>query len=169
LRKFVSIFLLTITFLGLLGYSFILGVMKEVHKESMMEKIKQGVKEVDLSKIPANSEGIYWLEDGKEFYYNNHIYDLVKEKTINGQKTLLCIEDDKEETILDTKNGVSKQNSAPEKNSKHAAGKQMPDIISFSIEEKRIIPVICNIVPAASFSEELLSGCNNITVPPPEV
>lgn len=103
------------------GYYFIIRHSQSVQKGIIKEKILRQLKddELEIISLTDNYNKIYWEEEGKEFFYNGAMYDVVKTKTINNKVMLYCINDKKEKNLIDDYNLITKHNSSSDKKGKN--------------------------------------------------
>jgi hypothetical protein len=123
LKKLPLIFIITVLAYSQVGYYFVIRHYQHEQKEFIKEKIFGNIDENELDKIPVNDlKGVKWEEDGKEFNYKGHMYDVVKRKNVNGKEIFYCINDVKEKYLIDQYNLLTKHNSTDGKK-----GKSSPD------------------------------------------
>lgn len=101
------------------GYYFVMRHFQNEQKEAVKEKIFRQIKDEELEIISVNNQKIYWEEEGKEFFLNGKMYDVVKTKTVNGMVMLYCINDKKEKAYIDNYNSITKNNSSSDKKGKN--------------------------------------------------
>ena len=102
---------------------------QENSKIEMMERIRSFASVDELVKIEMNNN-IRWEEKGKEFSMNGELFDVVRTKTINGKTILYCLNDTKEQQIINEYNNQTKNNSSTGKK-----GTVIP-VISFFLEQQ---------------------------------
>ncbi len=171
MKKVTTIFFLVISFVGVIGYQFILETIRENHKESVMERISGAIPESALTAVNAASDDIVWLENGKEFYYKMEMYDVVKQVDQNGNKILLCISDKQEKQILEKQKSLLEEGTTgSSKGPKQQKAIETIDLFSYNTDlafsnqdflDKRITPFIKNTA--------LLSSILDINTPPPRL
>jgi len=84
---------------------------QENSKNEMKERIISLASDDDLLKIDLNNN-IRWEESGKEFSLNGEMFDVVRSKTVNGKTILYCLNDTKEQEIINQYNNQTKNNSS---------------------------------------------------------
>jgi hypothetical protein len=99
MRKFLSIALLALVFFSQLGYHFIYSVKLIMIRKEQKWKMLSSINEKDLEKIEFNPS-IQWKEEGREFYYNGQLYDVVKKKQATDRIIYYVINDRIEEELL---------------------------------------------------------------------
>ncbi len=86
---------------------------KAAIKENIISQLKD--EELKIISLAENYKNIYWEEEGKEFFFNGEMFDVVKRKEINGKEFLYCINDKKEKVLIDNYNLITKHNSSSDK------------------------------------------------------
>jgi hypothetical protein len=123
LKKLSLISVITLLAYSQVGYYFLIRHYQHEQKESIKEKIFGNIDEKELDMISINDlDGVKWEDDGKEFAYKGHMYDVVKRKTVSGKEILYCINDVKEKYLIDQYNQLTKHNTSDSKK-----GKNSPD------------------------------------------
>lgn len=105
LIKKILLILVSLLFLyNIVGFYFVfiqkqLAIKREV-KKIILQKIPED--ELELIKIPVNSNNkdFKWVEKDKEFRYKGKMYDIVKQKIVDGFIYFYCINDKKEESLF---------------------------------------------------------------------
>ena len=103
-----------------IGYYFIMHHEQQEQKEYIKELLQKNLADEVMTIIDftANKEKIYWEEEGKEFFYEGEMYDLVKTKNENEKIFFYCINDTKEKELINNYNTVTKNNSSKDKKAK---------------------------------------------------
>ena len=119
-KKIFTILSISLIAFSQIGYYLIILQARQEHKAYIKKLLHQNISENLLTAIDytANKQVIYWEEEGEEFFFNGEIYDLVKIKNVAGKLYLYCINDEKENELIDQYNGSVKNNSSTEKNIK---------------------------------------------------
>ena len=84
-------------------------------KSEMKESIDKSIAGKELQKISLddNAGKISWEDrDKNEFSFNGEMYDVVKMVKENGKTTIYCINDKKEQSLVDEYNKATKDNSS---------------------------------------------------------
>ena len=135
-KKIFTILFISLIAFSQIGYYLIIHQARQEHKAYIKKLLHQNISEKLLTAIDytANRQAIYWEEEGEEFFFNGEIYDLVKTKNVAGKLYLYCINDEKENELIDQYNGSVKNNSSTEKNIKSTFDNSFPPylIISFA-------------------------------------
>ena len=114
-----------------MGYYFHSLGKREEAKSEFEQKLSSLISDTDCIRFQWNeiSNKIHWEENGKEFWLNNKLYDVVKQKHVNGKSYLYCLADEKEEQIVHKQVELTKGNANyPAKNSKTSRF-NIPDFI----------------------------------------
>jgi hypothetical protein len=171
LKKIFVIGLLLVLGYSQIGYYLVMLTVQYELKERMEHEILQKAKNEDLVIISLSDNGdkIYWedKDEKNEFSFKGQMYDIVKTDTVNGRVLLYCLNDKKEQQLIDRYNSITKNNSAEDKK----ATKDFDTSITLFIWE--------NIDSEPSFSfktprqcyffdSRLAKGVPNNTVPPPK-
>lgn len=121
LKKLFLIILIPVLALSQFGYYLLMSDARFSQKEAIKEEIKRNLKDEELQIISftENQQSITWEEEGKEFFFNNQMFDVVKIKTVNGKILLYCINDQKEKSLVDNCNTITKHNSSSDKKGKN--------------------------------------------------
>jgi len=108
-NKTTSIFLLILFAYNAAGI-FVIFKLKQIEvKEEATEKIASNLHDNELEIFTINIEefknggsNIIWEEKGKEFRYEDKLYDVVRIKYADGKIQLFCLNDKKEENIIES-------------------------------------------------------------------
>jgi hypothetical protein len=142
-------------------------------------RMKEAAREAWISALPdtaffrvalteANARG-KWEEAGKECWINDHLYDVIRQKTIDGKTWLFCFDDDNEERLIRGSGEFAHAgHDQPDKRTAHAFSVRFGDAVC-DMTSLRISR------PPATFSTWYCSNPNplpiryrEITVPPPK-
>ena len=137
MKKSLTISFLLLLFFSQPGYYFIYVIQQYQLKESIKEKLLATIPEASLDIIDAgiNKNDIEWEEEGKEFYLHGLLYDVAAIKIINGRTLIYCLNDKKEEQLLqDLAKAVSSGNdqNTTSKHGGHTVKFQLLDYIILS-------------------------------------
>jgi hypothetical protein len=160
--------LLFYTQLGYYGQFLILQwQMKEAAREAWIAALPDSAFfRVSLADVNARGK---WEEAGRECWINDHLYDVIRQKTIDGRTWLFCLDDDNEERLIrGSGEFVHAGHDQPDKRTSHAFsvrfGDALCDMTSLRIGH-----------PPATYSTWYSSNANplpirytEITVPPPK-
>jgi hypothetical protein len=171
LRKAGVISILTILLYTQLGYygQFVIQqwVLKEEAREAWIGALPDRcffrVRLVDI-----NTAG-HWEEEGKECWYNNHLYDVIRRKTEGGSVWLYCMDDQREARLIRQSGEMTHANhDQPDKKAGHSLSLQLGDWLAATISIRVSRPAVP--VRYSGFRPRSLSvGYTEIVVPPPKV
>ena len=167
LKKFYTISILALMAFSQIGYYIVAHQMQEQRKEYIRKLLYQSIDENTLTVIDytSNNKKIFWEEEGKEFFFNRKMYDLVKTKLINGKTYFYCINDEKEKELIDNYNLVTKNNSGTDKKAKNTFENVIsPYILISAANSQRLIGSVVNYLFPASNIE---FGFASIAFKPP--
>lgn len=104
-----------------IGYYFVMQQAQQEQKKYIKELLHKNVADELLTIIDftTKKEKIYWEEEGKEFFYEGEMYDLVKTKNENEKTFFYCINDKKEKELINNYNAATKNNSSKDKKVKN--------------------------------------------------
>jgi hypothetical protein len=102
LKKIVAIIILISAFTSQVGYYFIYSFQQWQLKAAIKKELFSALPDSSLEIIIAEEHAgaIQWQEEGKEFYLNGILYDVVKAKKTNNKTILYCLNDYKEKHLL---------------------------------------------------------------------
>jgi hypothetical protein len=117
--------------------------------------------------VDINTAG-HWEEEGKECWYNNHLYDVIRRKTEDGSVWLYCMDDEREAKLIRQSGEMTHANhDQPDKKAGHSLSLQIGDWLAETISLKVGRPAV--IVRYYGFRPRSLSvGYTEIVVPPPK-
>ena len=124
LKKAITIFILSLLFFSQVGYRFIYLIQQHQLKEEAEEQLLSSLHndQLELINETANQQDIEWEEKDKEFYLHGQLYDVAKKEIVNGKTILYCLNDKKEEQLLNDLAKTIKANA--DNNSANKDGKQ---------------------------------------------
>jgi len=162
--------ILALLFFSQIGYRFIYLIQQHELKEQAEAQLLLTINDNQFEQINAddNRDNIVWEEEGKEFLFNGQLYDVGKKKIINGKTILFCLNDKKEEQLIEEMNRKEKanaDNTSGNKDGKHTIKFQLPD---FSGPDQSVVLVTVPILK--SYGEYTTSVCSTIkkvNTPPP--
>ncbi len=141
MKKIIPIFLLGLILFSQVGYYCITIIQQHLAKEAMEEQILASIPESSLKifDAEANKNTIIWEEMGKEFSINGKLYDVAKIRLVNGKAFLYCLNDNKEDQVLQDRSNavrsVTDQNANTNKQASHSVKFQMDDCIIAGVEK----------------------------------
>ena len=102
MKKWFSALFLLLVFLKIGGFIAILSIERELIREDVIRKIARHLDDEELVCIvgtPLNLAAIEWEKEGKEFWFNEHLYDVVRTETKKGLIHYYCFSDDEESIV----------------------------------------------------------------------
>lgn len=103
MKKIVTLFLLSIFLFNTVGYFIAFEVVQSEIKNEIDTEIKEKINSPELIAIVINKLQLSetkWSEDGKEMYYDDKFYDVVRHTENATSITYYCINDKEEETLF---------------------------------------------------------------------
>jgi hypothetical protein len=122
-------------------YQFTLVYQQRQAKREMKQQLRRRLSDDDLEMISyiEHEKEIEWEEEGKEFRLYGEMYDIVKTTTTKGKLVLYCINDKKENALIQKYLDHLKQKSTSDKKSRSSSAKllfnQSPDAIAISTRQ----------------------------------
>ena len=141
--------------------------MKEAAREASLAALPDtAFFRVSLAEVNARGK---WEEAGRECWINDHLYDVIRQKTIDGKTWLFCLDDDNEERLIRGSGEFAHAgHDQPEKRTSHAfpirSGDVLCDLISLRIGH----PPATYCIWYSPNPNPLPIGYTEITVPPPK-
>ena len=126
---------------------------------------------LEIIDADINKNNIEWEEEGKEFYLHGEMYDVARVKKINGKTLIYCLNDKKEEQVLQDLAKAVQSGSDQNANGKpglHLVKFQLADLNILSTEK---ISVAVN-QPARQkhfgYTVAIVSNNKEVNTPPPK-
>jgi hypothetical protein len=87
--------------MGIWGLYPILKLLQFQAKEHIEHMLLQQLPDnrLEVFENPESHTSFVWEEKGEEFHYKNEMYDVVREKQVNGKTLVYCVNDRKESQI----------------------------------------------------------------------
>ncbi len=173
MKKAAAIFLLTIFLFNTVGYYVFFKAAQYKIKSEIKKELKSKLNENELTAIQFSSEEIaeiHWIEKGKEFIYNNQMFDIVKKTNKNGITTYYCINDKQEKQLFQHLEEQVLKQIEQNKNSKNTSSKKGADLQTLTYFFETISLTIFKRVTSFKFnssSKQYASVEKSITTPPP--
>lgn len=175
MKKAVSIFLLVIFLFNAVGYYVFFKVVQHQIKSEIKKEIKLNLNSSELTviKFPLSEiRNIHWLEKGKEFSYDNQMFDVVRRTSNDGIITFYCINDKQEKKLFENlEEQILKQieqNKNSKKNSSKKGSDQQIKIYFFEAISFCIIPKF-SAIEFNPYNEQYTSVLISIKTPPPQI
>lgn len=172
MRKTIVTALLILFTASQAGYYFVYRYQQNKIQQEVMLQIKNNVRQQALQVIilQQNARDICWKEEGKEFILHGELYDVAEIKTVNGKSFLYCINDNKEEKLLQQFAAAVKSatdNNPANKGSKAEYKFQISDLYSYSSAEKILTIDFYKENKYILFISPLPSSVKKVNAPPP--
>jgi len=127
MRRIISISLLLIVFIAHVGYYFIYSYQQYKVRQTVKRQLLNAMPDSFFQVIVAHQNASFsWEEEGREFYQDGQMYDVVKSVEQNGKLLLYCINDKKEDELL--RNMGNAANSGSSNMAKQILKVQLTDI-----------------------------------------
>lgn len=163
MKKIVFATLLLIVFLNHAGYYLFSLVQQMELKREAREAIIHSLPLTELDCIVSNPD-IRWEEEGKEFYYNGHMYDVATIREEAGRTVIYCLKDSKETDWLKRMAKIHTESRRKDK-------KNTLHFFSFESTEPLLEKVKSFngllIKHAGNVDAQVLQGCHNTVFSPP--
>ena len=172
IKKTITISFLLLLFFSQLGYKFIYAIRQADAKEEAKQKLLALIPETALELIDAgaNKNDIKWEEEGKEFYLHGQRFDVAKIKEVNGKTMLYCLNDKKEEQVLQDLAKSIQSASDQSANSKPGLHIVKFQIADFILDTQKIITTIYQ--PArqkhVGYTAAIINTIKEVNTPPPK-
>jgi len=171
LRKTFTISILLILFYTQLGYYgqflFLQWRMKEAAREAWIAALPDAAL-FRVRLLDVNAQG-KWEEAGRECWYKDHLYDVVRQKAIGGTVWLFCMDDEGEARLIRQSGGFTRASQdQPDKKSSHHLSLRIGDLVFDAIHLRvgRLSPY--RPVYCCYAINPLPTRYTEITVPPPK-
>ena len=170
MKKLLVFLLLSIFLYNQAGYLIAFKIEQIEARKEIKRRIKNSVPQNELTIIRIgdhNRHEMQWVEDGREFMFNNSLFDVVRVETQGDELVYHCINDTQEkELFAELEEHVSKQMDANGIDNEHAEKSMVKD---YFIEEI-LTPAYDNSVTIHFLitSEAPVSSFTKNPVPPPK-
>jgi hypothetical protein len=170
LNKIVPLLFFLLIFFGQIGYHFIyIFQQHEIKEKQELEVLKKLPRNL-LQRI-ENNDKIEWEEEGREFYLDNALYDVVETTKENNKIVYYVINDKHEKKIIDQLASISKQLN--EHNSENKQGQKIVklEIPFFLLETTQInfIPLEVLKKKHIIHQDRIMNTSLFIDAPPPKI
>jgi hypothetical protein len=110
-----------------------------------------------------------WEEAGRECWLNDHLYDVIRRKTIDGKTWLFCLDDENEEQLIRRSGEFAHAGHAqPDKKTGHPISIRTGDAVFDTITLRIGHPSSFRIAWCRPSAHPLPTRYTEITVPPPK-
>ena len=126
---------------------------------------------LEIIDADINKNNIEWEEEGKEFYLHGEMYDVARVKKINGKTLIYCLNDKKEEQVLQDLAKAVQSGS-----DQNANGKPGQHLVKFQLADLNILSTEKTSVainqPARQkhfgYTVAIVSNNKEVNTPPPK-
>ena len=153
-------------FINQLGYYCLHSLQQYQVRKEIKKALLANIPESQLEIIAAQ-EDLDWEEEGREFYLDGHMYDVVRTKVLDGKTVYYCINDTKEKQLLDHLVNIVKSSRG---SGKRGSGKQLIkyQVIDSELPQiETITAPLCLKEKYISFTPRLMFSATEIPLPPP--
>ena len=172
LKKLTLISFLLLFLISQIGYHIFYTITLHQVREEAQQRILASSPDSFYDKVcfEENSSAITWKEAGAEFCLNNKMYDVAKIKKENGKTILYCLNDKKEEDVVNEFLNSVKSATENTSNSKHqlVVKLHIPDLIVTKNVIKNDFAVQDDKEKYFDIAPAIVSAYKKITTPPPE-
>lgn len=157
-------------FINQVGYYFLCNYQQYQAKREMKRELLSRLPNDQLELvILEDAKSLLWEEEGREFYLDNEMYDVVKQEKKNGKTYIYCINDKKEKQLLNRLAKLVRDGRDTRKhNSKYTVKYQLADFEQPGAEQIPQI-VFINQPQYVVFAATLVTCDPDISIPPPKV
>lgn len=150
------------------GYQVFFAIRQHEIKEENKQRFLAGLPLHALDVVEADryQADIEWEEEGREFYLHGQLYDVAYTKMIDGKKYIYCLNDAREEKLLDRLAGIAAGQSGQHGNDKQTTPFYHVDFILAPEEDAMLIPETKTTY--AEYHNKLISATADIPHAPPD-
>ena len=153
---------------GQIGYFVKLHNEQLERKASVKNQFCKNISEELLTVIDftTNKQKIFWEEEGKEFFYNGEMFDIIKTKNIAGKVMLFCLNDKKEKELIEKYYNITENNSSKDKKAKTTVE---PSFSIFILQSTKTssVQLYSPVKQYGLFVSPLAAGISNQLLQPP--
>jgi len=109
-----------------------------------------------------------WTEAGRECWYNNRLYDVIRQKTEGGVVWLYCMDDEREAKLIRQSGEITHTNQeGPDKKSSHALTLRIGDWLALAGSVRMDRPLASVERGFGEWPRALAAGSAEVLIPPP--
>ena len=172
MRKAGVISILTILLYTQLGYYGQFVIQQRVLKEEAREAWIAALPDRCFFRVrlaDVNASG-HWEEEGKECWYGNHLYDVIRQKSEDGAVWLYCMDDEREAALIRQSGEMTHSNNdRPDKKANHSLSLRIEDWVTGSISIRVGRSLGPNKLYFGCQPQSLSVGFTQIVIPPPKL
>jgi len=141
--------------------------MKEAAREAWIAALPdEAFFRVSLADVNARGK---WEEVGRECWFNDHLYDVIRQKTVDSKTWLFCLDDDNEERLIRGSGEFAHAgHDQSEKKTSHAFSVRLGDALCDMTSLRIGHPAATYSIWYSSSPNPLPIRYTEITVPPPK-
>jgi hypothetical protein len=171
-RKAATISILAILFYTQLGYygQFVIQqlVLKEEAREAWIAALPDRCF-IRIRLADVNAAG-HWEEEGKECWYNNRLYDVIRRKDDGGVVWLYCMDDEREARLITQSGEMTHANyDHPDKGANHSLSLRIGDWVVGPVSLWVGRPLVIVAHQFGYCPPSLSVGYTEIVAPPPKI
>jgi hypothetical protein len=122
---------------------------------------------VQLAAVDATGR---WTEEGRECWYNNHLYDVIRRKSENGIVWLYCMDDQREANLIRKSGELTHDNQGnPDKQTNHSLSPRVGDWLAEMTSLRLDRPLALVDRRYGDWLQSLPAGCVETFAPPPKI
>jgi hypothetical protein len=165
----IIVLLLFYTQLGYYGqFMFLQWQMKEAARESWIAALPD--RSFFVVRLSDVNETGKWEEAGKECWYKDHLYDVIRRKTIGDVVWLYCMDDEREEHLIRQSGEFTRATQdGPDKKTNHSLTIGMGDWLAQRVAFVFARPPLFRLTHFCYDRESLPTLYTEIIIPPPKV
>jgi len=130
MKKLAVFSLLAIFLFNSVGYFIVFKIAQTEVRKEIKTRLKLTVPQAELIAIEINKsdiKNIHWEKENKEFYYSDHLFDVVKTKETPNSIIYYCIDDKKERNLFASLDDHVTSFIASENSKKNSPTKKLND------------------------------------------
>ena len=171
MKKYLASFIIILFLFNLFGYYLPYLLIRSSIKSEMKEKVKESLPDEFLVKFSFPNKDlkkiVHWEEEGKEFEYNNEMYDVVRILRMGDTTMLFCLKDKDEKSLMANFEGLVKKNLENDGRTKNLPVKELS---KYNLDLKpRIFPSFKRTEFISQLTDFYTSQSLDINSPPPRV
>lgn len=140
-------------------------------KKEIKTRIKQGVPESELTCFNAskaiNSHSFEWIKTGKEFFYLDNLYDIVKTDVIDGKVIFKCINDKQEKQLFANLESILKKSTGNQKDTQNNSSSFFSSLYDLNPRAQYSFYTQVEILQTHLPSQKIASLFQLVLAPPP--
>lgn len=163
--------LLLLLFYTQLGYYGQFLVLQWQLKEAAREAWIAALPDAALFRVSLGDVNAYgrWEEAGRECWFNNHLYDVIRQRTVGRKTWLFCLDDSSEEQLIRRSGEFSHAGQdQPGKKTTHLLSIRIEEAVFDTVTPRIDRPSRLCLVYSLNRVSPLPTRYSEITIPPPK-